>query len=145
MNDSDQKSWQQKLRAQAEKIDAMSSAHGETSQSVETLEMIYELQIHQIELELQNSELQSALTEADSCHQRYKRLYDLSPVGLMTCHLNGTIMQVNKTLCEMLARNPDELEGTYFHRFCADHCRMPFTFICASCCRERKAKALSFR
>ena len=73
------------LRLQAEKI-----AHQSTAQSLETLKtmspeatrkMLHELQVHQIELEMQNQELQRIHVELDASRERYFDLYDLAPVG----------------------------------------------------------------
>ncbi|MGZ9267491.1 MAG: hypothetical protein ACXW33_10340, partial [Sulfuricurvum sp.] len=43
--------------------------------------MLYELQVHQIELEMQNEELRQAKIELDSSKKRYVDLYNQAPVG----------------------------------------------------------------
>ena len=44
-------------------------------------EIIHELEVHQIELEMQNSELKNTLVALEEAKDRYVDLYDLAPVG----------------------------------------------------------------
>ena len=57
--------------------------------------MAYELQVHQIELEMQNEELKRARAEAEDSLRKYADLYDFSPVGYFTFDKKGTILEVN--------------------------------------------------
>lgn len=50
----------------------------------EALKLIHELQVHQIELEMQNEELRFAKLEAEVVSQKYAELYDLAPTGYFT-------------------------------------------------------------
>ncbi|MBU0592157.1 MAG: PAS domain-containing protein [Gammaproteobacteria bacterium] len=57
--------------------------------------LLHELQVHQIELEMQNEELRQARTEADDLLTRYTELYDFAPVGYFTLDHDGIIHQAN--------------------------------------------------
>ena len=46
-----------------------------------TPRLLHELQVHQIELEMQNEELRQARVEAETALQRYTDLYDFAPAG----------------------------------------------------------------
>jgi len=58
---------------------------------------LQELQIHQIELELQNEELRQTKAEVDMGLEKFTELYDFAPVGYFTLACDGTIQQVNLT------------------------------------------------
>ena len=57
----------------------------------------HELEVHQIELEIQNEELQQAQRETDSALGKYADLYDFAPIGYFTLTAEGNILGVNLT------------------------------------------------
>ena len=95
-----------KLRQQAEQI-----LREKTSQLPEDLktqlsekkqEVFHELQVHQIELEMQNEELRRAQVELETARTRYFDLYDLAPVGYVTVSEKGLILEANLTAATLL-------------------------------------------
>lgn len=70
--------------------------------SAETGQIIYELQVHQIELELQNEELLQAQTELDAARERCFDLYDLAPMAYCTISEKGLILEANLTAATFL-------------------------------------------
>jgi diguanylate cyclase (GGDEF)-like protein/PAS domain S-box-containing protein len=62
---------------------------------VDALRLIHDLEVHQIELEIQNEELAQAQAEAERIYGQYTDLYDFAPVGYFTLGSDGTIRQVN--------------------------------------------------
>jgi diguanylate cyclase (GGDEF)-like protein/PAS domain S-box-containing protein len=84
------------LRRRAEKRLAMKKikdVQKMTEQDFRTL--AYELQVHHIELEMQNEELKRAYAEAEDALGKYTDLYDFAPVGYFTFDRHGTILEVN--------------------------------------------------
>lgn len=75
---------------------------GEPQMAPETQRLVCELQVHQIELELQNEEVQRARTEAEEALSRYTDLYELAPVGYLTLGRGGEIRQINLTGARLL-------------------------------------------
>ena len=67
-----------------------------------TNQLLHELQVHQIELEMQNEELRESHTALDVARSRYFDLYDLAPVGYITLNAHGLIQQANLTLASMI-------------------------------------------
>ena len=70
--------------------------------SVETEELLHELQVHQIELEMQNDELRRSQAELDTARADYFDLYDLAPVGYLTVSKEGLIQKANLCAATML-------------------------------------------
>jgi PAS domain S-box-containing protein len=61
----------------------------------DALRLLHELQVHQVELEMQNEDLILARSEVEAGLERYTDLYDLAPVGYFTLDREGTIRQAN--------------------------------------------------
>src|ERR1019366_4924693 len=61
----------------------------------DTKRLLHELQVHQVELELQNAELSRARTEAEANAEKFSNLYDFAPVGYFTFAEQGGILGVN--------------------------------------------------
>ncbi len=79
--------------------------------------LIQELQIHQIELEMQNEELRTTQRALDAERERYFDLYDLAPVGYLTLDANGLILEANLTASIMLSVTRSELIKHYITQF----------------------------
>jgi len=62
----------------------------------------HELQVHQIELEMQNEELRRAQKEFKELCNTYSDHYDFAPVGYFSFDKNGLIRQVNLTAAKRL-------------------------------------------
>jgi PAS domain S-box-containing protein len=75
---------------------------------------LQELQIHQIELELQNEELKLTKAEVDAGLEKYTNLYDFAPVGYFTLGADGTIQQVNLTGTTIVGVQRSRLLGQRF-------------------------------
>lgn len=59
--------------------------------------LAHELQVHRIELELQNEEVLASRAQVEDALARYMELYDCAPVAYFTLDRLGTILQVNLT------------------------------------------------
>ena len=57
--------------------------------------LLYELQVHQIEIEIQLEELQRSSVEATALRDRYADIYDFAPVGYVTLNGQGDITELN--------------------------------------------------
>ena len=72
-------------------------------------DLILELELHQIELELQNEELRQAQTTATRYAERYLELYDFAPIGYLTLSKEGAIIEINLCASMMLERDRSQL------------------------------------
>ena len=106
-----------KLRARAEDRLLVKSGRA-AAEGHDTLEasqrLVHELQVHQIELELQNEELQGARAELEAGLARYSDLYDFAPIGYLTLDSSGEIHRANLTGARLLGRERARLAGMRF-------------------------------
>lgn len=64
--------------------------------------LINELQIHQIELEMNNEELKRAYDETDALRAHYLDVYDFAPIPYLTFDAAGSILEMNLAAAIML-------------------------------------------
>jgi two-component system cell cycle sensor histidine kinase/response regulator CckA len=74
-------------------------------------EILHELQVHQVELELQNEELRRIQTELQATQSKYFDLFNLAPVGYFSFDEHGTIIELNLTGTQLLGRERKYLIG----------------------------------
>ena len=80
---------------------------------------LYELEIHQIELQVQNTELQQARHRLEGLVEKYTDLYDFAPVGYFSLDEQGRIQEVNLTGAAMLGVERSRLVHRRISRFVA--------------------------
>ena len=83
----------------------------------ETQKILHELQVHQLELELQNDELRRAQTELDAERERYFHLFELAPVGYCIISQKGLIDKINLTAASLLGVSRSALPKQLLSRF----------------------------
>ncbi|MBC8096604.1 MAG: PAS domain S-box protein, partial [Akkermansiaceae bacterium] len=76
--------------------------------------LLHELQVHQVELEMQNEELQKARDAMEAGLEKYSDLYDFAPVGYFTLTATGIINLVNLTGASLLGIERSWLVGQPF-------------------------------
>lgn len=86
--------------------------------SREVDELIRDLQVHQVELQIQNEELLSTREELQRTHDRYADLFDNAPVAYFTINLlTNRIIEVNLTASELLKVSRNYICKSKFIRF----------------------------
>jgi PAS domain S-box-containing protein len=103
-----------KLRTEAEqqlKLDAQNPERRDA--------LLHELQVHQIELEMQNEALLLSRDELEKSRDRYLDLYDFSPVGYLTLSMDSTILEINLTGAALLGVERTNLIGRGMERYIA--------------------------
>ena len=105
------------LRQQAEDILGGQPANLADLSPADIQALIHNLQVHQIELELQNEELRRTQLDLRAARDRYVELYNFAPVGYFTLDANGAIVETNLTGAALLNVARSALIGALFTRF----------------------------
>jgi PAS domain S-box-containing protein len=85
--------------------------------------LVEELQIHEVELEMQNEELRSMQQELEQSRKKYSDLYDFAPVGYLTISEEGRILEANLTAATQLGMERSVLIGKPFNLYAAENYR----------------------
>ena len=82
-------------------------------------QLIHKLQVHQIELEIQNDELRQAQLKLAAVRDKYVELYDFAPIGYFTMDKHGLVEEANLTGANLLVVDRRSLIKRPFTRFIA--------------------------
>lgn len=109
------------LRKKAEEVlKAKQQKESIFEEETDTKKLLHELQVHQIELEMQNEELRLAYITAETALKKYTMLFDLSPMGYFTLDAEGSICELNFTGAEMLGERRFSLLNSNFKLFVSE-------------------------
>ena len=115
------------LRRQAEERLSDKSAELQPTRSKESRRRLdHELEVHQIELGMQNVELRHSRDDVEILLDKYAVLYDFAPVGYLTLDVNGTIHATNLTSADILGVERVRLLGRRFGQFVTEENRLLF-------------------
>src|SRR5687768_11329566 len=102
------------LRAQ---VEARLPPAPQTGGAIE--ELLHELQVHKLELEMQNEELRRAQLALEESRDRYMELYEFAPVGYLTLSGEALISEVNLTGAMLLGEDRKKMLQRRFSRYVA--------------------------
>jgi len=89
--------------------------------------LLYELEVHQIELEMQNDELQLAKTRAEIIAEKYAILFDFAPSGYFTLSYNGEICELNLSGASLLGKERSKLINSHFNLYVTTEFKLVFS------------------
>ena len=103
-----------RLRPDAEKRVAPSHGASAEMRKRPLEDLVHELQVHQIELEMQNEELRKAQIALEESRDKYVGLYEFAPVGYFTLTRAAVILEVNLSGAALLgAMRPNLVKHTF--------------------------------
>ena len=115
------------LRQRAEQELAVNSEAKIDRPTAEYEKLLYELQVHQIELKAQNEALEQAKTLLETSRDEYRNrfvdLYDFAPVGYLTLNSENLITESNLTAASMLGIARSKLILDFFPQWIAEESR----------------------
>ena len=115
----DREGTSRKLRAEAEKKVARSADKSAPLKKHGLDKLVHELQVHQVELEMQNEELRQAQGQLNTSRNDYVDLYDFAPMGYLTFNGDALITEVNLTGAALLGVERPKLLKRRFRQFVA--------------------------
>ncbi len=83
----------------------------------DSLKLLHELQVHQVELDLQEEELRRAVTELEAALYRQVQLYDFAPAGCFTVDRSTALRELNRTGARLLGFDRDAVLGRALDSF----------------------------
>ena len=104
------------LRRKAEKkVSIEQTTSGSSSEDLDTKRLLHELQVHQLELEMQNEELHRAIAEKCEHEAHLRDIIRQTPAGFFHIDLEGRFLDVNNAWLRMHGYDsPDEVIGKHF-------------------------------
>lgn len=103
------------LRQKAESLVAHTSLTTPSARSADAL--LHELQVHQIELEMQNEELHRTQAVLEEARDRYVDFYDFAPAGYVTIGSDASIADINLAGAKLLGMDRNKLRNRRFVSF----------------------------
>ena len=105
------------IRKQAEVMLSKSGTDLKLMSSADIETLLFEFQVHQIELELQNEELKRAHQELSASRDDFARIYNLSPVAYLTLTEQGIIKKANMAAAQLLGCSQEALVNKKLGKF----------------------------
>ncbi len=110
------------LRKQAEQR-VLSRPKASSDAPPDATALLHELQVHQVELEMQNDELRATQSALEESRNRYADLYDQAPVAYLTSDSRGAIVEANRVAAALLGVPGERLLKSPLSRYVADEDR----------------------
>ena len=85
--------------------------------AADALALMHELQVHQVELDMQEDELRSSRAEVEVALERSTQLYDGAPVGCFTVERSTALVELNLTGARLLGATREALLGRRLDAF----------------------------
>jgi len=93
--------------------------HGPSTMGRPVEKLLHELQVHQIELEMQNETLRQTQLSLEEARDRYQSLYEFAPVGYLTLTPDGLITEINLAGANFLGMERKKILRKSFTSFVA--------------------------
>jgi len=116
------------LRQRAEEHQEKQHSVSEAKLSeTDILKLRHELEVHQIELAMQNEELADAKNKLEHVSNNYKELYDYAPSAYFTLAVSGKIIELNLIGAKMLGKERSHLIDSTFSLYVSMDNRLNFS------------------
>ncbi|EIA08469.1 ATP-binding protein [Flavobacterium frigoris] len=104
---------------------------------VRAVKLIHELQVHQIELEMQNEELLSAMEQKEMATEKYIELFDFLPSAYFNLTKEGNVIAVNLSGSQLLGKQRIKLINSRLGFFISDETKPVFNIFLNKIFKDR--------
>lgn len=133
------------LREKAESSISIDDIVVENLSKDEIKKIIFELQTHQIELELQNEELRQIEIDLQTSNQNYSNLYNFAPVGYITVNQKGIILESNLTFVKILGRERSRIIHQPFSTYIVNTDQDIYSRLCHECIETNELQSCELK
>jgi len=88
----------------------------DTLEPAEIRQLVHELEVHKVELQIQNEQLMASQLAAEESRERYRELYDSAPIGLVEIDGDGVIVESNLSFAALLGLARSQIIGRKLSR-----------------------------
>lgn len=123
-------------------VDALTLLHrlaSSPSSAADALKLLHELQVHQVELDLQQAQSEANEHELTEQLAHYRALYEQAPIAHFVVDLGGRVLESNRAGADLLGTRGSELSGRRFDEFLSPDSQLPL----AALLRDVRAGAVS--
>jgi PAS domain S-box-containing protein len=92
--------------------------------------LCHELEVHQIELQMQNDEMRRVEAELAASEEKYRDLYEFAPVGYLTLEISGKVLEANLATAHILRTERGNLVNRSFQQYLAEGNYSKFNAFC---------------
>ena len=117
------------LRQHAENV-VQKKGRSDSLSEVDVRALCHELEVHQIELELQNEELLRVQAKLAESEEKYRDLYEFAPIGYFTLEPKGEIREANLTAASLLGTERANLMNNRFQAYLDQESLQDFDAFC---------------
>ena len=100
-----------RLSNASEALSVLHELASSPSTAGDALALLHELQVHQVEVDLQNEELRHSRAELEVALRHQATLFDLAPVGMLVVDGQSLLQKVNQVGSRWLGRDAPALHG----------------------------------
>jgi PAS domain S-box-containing protein len=107
-------------------LDALALLHnlaGSAASAGDALKLLHELQVHQVELTLQQEQLEQTRAETAETLDRYIERFEFAPLGYVAVEIDGKIIEANLAGAELFEIDRAELPGMSVEKLVAAESR----------------------
>ncbi len=135
------------LRERAEERMAAREAPAPRPEGADAERLLHELEVHRVELEMQNEELKAARLEAEQGLERYTEVFDFAPIGYAVLAPDERILELNLAAAQLLGGERSRLVGRSFGQMLPTEHREVFSALLARAhdSGERRGAELTLR